>query len=124
MMRYRVFLRSAMGIIAVPSMALVVSGQVLPCWKTVDTGQTACEVWENENPLLACWSNFTLNDPLKRATRDEVPWSQPIIQYAECAGPYRIRNQQGECVVDQNLSGWQTTGTQGGGNPCPGGPPR
>jgi len=101
--------------------AIVAGAQVLPCWKTVSTDDTACEVWIDENPLVACWQDFTMDQPVYRADRAASPWSQAIVQYAECSGPYKIKDGEGNCVVDQTLS-WQTTGTQGGGGSCPGQP--
>lgn len=110
------------GLVTTGIFAIVAGAQVLPCWKTVNTGQTACQVWWDENPFVACEPpSFTIDQQVYRADRAASPWSQPIVQYAECSGPYKIKEEEGNCVVDQMLS-WQTTGTQGGGGSCPGQP--
>ncbi len=110
------------GSAALVSVSCVIAGgQGLPCWKTTNTSTKACDVWLEENPFVACWTDFTLNDVVKRASSAASPWSDPIIQYAECYGPYKIKDENGNCTIKLTLSGWQTTGTQGGGGPCPSG---
>ena len=116
--------KQAMLIVAgVVGSAAVVSGQVLPCWATVDTGKTACTIWHDEvaDPQ-PCWVDFPVNMTVYRAERSSTGWSTRIVHDAECSGQYKILDGAGGCTVLINLA-WEVAGTKGSGDSCPSGPP-
>ena len=99
----------------------LVGAQTLPCWKTVND-TFACALWIlYAEPPTACGFDADIDQDVYRAVRAASPWSEPIVQIAECSGTYYTRNKTtGECDVPHSFA-WQTSGTQGGGSGCPAG---
>lgn len=104
--------------------AALVGAQVLPCWATVDTGQTACSIWlATYAPQNHCADNFTIDQTVYRADRASTGWSSKEDEDYECSGKYYTSAPGSACNVEHDLL-WQTSGTEGTGNSCPSGLPR
>lgn len=123
MKAYRRSLRTAAVLLGCGGAGFV-GAQVQPCWATVDTGQTACSIWiADYAPLNYCDKNFSIDQTVYRADRAGTGWSSKEDEDYECSGKYYTTSPGGACDVEHDLL-WQTSGTEGTGNPCPGGPPQ
>ena len=102
---------------------VLAEAQELPCWKTINAGWTACDVWENnEAPSDYCpgSSDWQTEMTVYFATRASKGWTSYQAALFECSGTYYTGQ---ECDELQSLN-WQIAGSQATGSPCPSGPPQ